>query len=86
VDYWHLIVQFVGQLAEDIHRTCRASGCTVPATWCEAHHFRQPWQPGGKTDLHDGKLLCNWHHHRAHDDRYLHTELPNGDVRFHRRT
>ena len=32
-------------------RTCRAVGCTVPATWCEAHHFKQPWQHGGKTDL-----------------------------------
>ena len=30
-------------------------------------------------------LLCAWHHHRAHDDRYLHSLLPNGDVRFHRR-
>jgi len=67
-------------------RTCRAAGCTVPATWCEAHHFGRPWAAGGKTDLADGKLLCNWHHHRAHDDHYLHTELPNGDVRFHRRT
>lgn len=67
-------------------RTCRAAGCDIPATWCEAHHFKEPWQTGGKTDLADGKLLCTWHHHRAHDDRYLHTELPNGDIRFHRRT
>ena len=67
-------------------RTCRATGCTVPATWCEAHHFGRPWASGGKTDLAAGKLLCNWHHHRAHDDRYHHTELPNGDVRFRRRT
>jgi len=67
-------------------RTCRATGCTIPATWCEAHHFGRPWAAGGNTDLADGKLLCTWHHHRAHDDRYLHTELPNGDVRFHRRT
>jgi hypothetical protein len=66
-------------------KTCRAEGCEIPAAWCEAHHFRQPWSDGGKTDLADGKLLCSWHHHRAHDDRYLHTELPNGDVRFHRR-
>lgn len=65
---------------------CRAEGCTVPATWCEAHHFGRPWAAGGETNLDDGKLLCRWHHQRAHDDRYLHTEMPNGDVRFARRT
>lgn len=64
---------------------CRAEGCTVPAAWCEAHH-RKRWALGGKTDLADGILFCGFHHHRAHDDRYLHTDLPNGDVRFSRRT
>lgn len=63
---------------------CRADGCTVPATWCEAHHLL-PWSHGGATDLADGKLLCRWHHQRAHDDRYLTQRLPNGDVRFTRR-
>lgn len=66
-------------------RTCRAQGCDIPAAWCEAHHFDTPWAKGGRTDLQDGKLLCSFHHHRAHDTRYLHAELPNGDVRFHRR-
>lgn len=66
-------------------RRCRAQGCDIPAAWCEAHHAAAPWVGGGRTDLDDGKLLCAWHHHRAHDDRYLHTLLPNGDVRFHRR-
>lgn len=65
---------------------CRAEGCTVPATWCEAHHFRKPWAQGGRTDIDDGLLLCRWHHHRAHDDRYLHQKTPNGDIRFSRRT
>lgn len=67
-------------------KRCRGEGCTIPADWCEAHHYRQPWSRGGKTDLADGKLLCSWHHHRAHDTRYLTRELPNGDVRFTRRT
>lgn len=66
-------------------RTCRASGCDIPAAWCEAHHAADPWSQGGRTDLDDGLLLCSWHHHRAHDDSYLHTRLPNGDLRFHRR-
>lgn len=65
-------------------RRCRAEGCTVPAPWCDAHH-RRPWSRGGSTNLEDGVLLCDFHHHRAHDDRYLHTDLPNGDVRFSRR-
>ena len=67
-------------------RQCRAEGCTVPAAWCEAHHYKQPWSQGGKTDLADGKLLCSWHHHRAHDTRYQVKELPNGDIRYTRRT
>jgi hypothetical protein len=64
---------------------CRAEGCTIPAAWCEAHHHRQPWSRGGGTDLANGRLLCCWHHHRAHDDRYLTHLLPNGDIRFRRR-
>ena len=64
---------------------CRAEGCTIPAAWCEGHHFSQSWVAGGKTDLKDGKLLCPWHHNRAHDTRYLAKLLPNGDVRFSRR-
>lgn len=67
------------------HPTCRAEKCTVPAAWCDAHHFAKPWAEGGKTDLKDGRLLCPWHHTRSHDDRYLVNELPNGDVRFTRR-
>lgn len=65
-------------------RQCRAEGCDIPAAWCEAHHLI-PWLQGGRTDLADGILLCSHHHHRAHDDRYLHDRLPNGDLRFHRR-
>lgn len=67
------------------HPECRAEGCTVPAAWCEGHHFSQSWVDGGKTDLKDGKLFCPWHHNRAHDSRYLAKLTPNGDVRFSRR-
>jgi hypothetical protein len=65
-------------------QTCRAAGCTVPASWAEAHH-RHPWSQGGKTDLDDGVTLCPWHHHRAHDPAYTTEYLSSGDVRFHRR-
>jgi hypothetical protein len=67
-------------------RECRAEGCVVPAAWCEAHHWGRPWVQGGRTDLDDGVLLCSWHHHRAHDDTYDASRMPNGDVRFSRRT
>jgi hypothetical protein len=66
-------------------RQCRAHGCSIPATWCEAHHA-VPWHRGGLTDLEQGLLLCSWHHHRAHDPAYRTDTLPNGDLRFHRRT
>ena len=65
-------------------RKCRAEGCTVPATWCEAHHLR-PWSEGGRTDLADGVLLCGWHHRRVHDARYRMERQPSGDLRFRRR-
>jgi hypothetical protein len=64
---------------------CRARGCTIPATWCEAHHAGVPWADGGRTDIDDGVLLCSWHHHRAHDPGYRTDTLPNGDIRFRRR-
>uniref|UniRef100_UPI001359BC6A HNH endonuclease signature motif containing protein n=1 Tax=Arthrobacter zhaoguopingii TaxID=2681491 RepID=UPI001359BC6A len=45
---------------------CAFPGCTIPATWCEAHHIT-PWEKGGTTTLGDGVLLCSHHHHRIHD-------------------
>jgi hypothetical protein len=65
--------------------TCRAEGCDTPAAWTEAHH-KNPWARGGATDLANGISLCSFHHHRIHDDAYLHEYLPNGDVRYRRRT
>jgi hypothetical protein len=66
-------------------RHCLADGCQIPAAWCEAHHWH-PWARGGRTDLADGGLLCAHHHHRAHDPTYVVVRLPDGRVRFHRRS
>jgi hypothetical protein len=66
-------------------KRCRAEGCDTPAAWTEAHH-KNPWAHGGPTDLANAISLCNFHHHRCHDDSYLHEYLPNGDVRYRRRT
>jgi hypothetical protein len=67
-------------------RHCTADGCDVPAAWSEAHHFKRPWSQGGKTDLADGKLLCPFHHHRAHDPAWATFHHSNGSTSFHRRT
>lgn len=67
------------------HPECQTEGCTIPAQWCEAHH-RTPWAHGGLTDVADAELLCVFHHHRVHDPAYDTERLPNGDLRFHRRT
>lgn len=65
-------------------RRCRATGCTIPATWCEAHHLK-PWGLGGETNVDDGVLLCSFHHHRAHDPTYEMARDPGGDLEFRRR-
>lgn len=64
---------------------CRAEACDIPAAWTEAHH-KDPWARGGPTDLDNGISLCSFHHHRCHDETYDHEYLPNGDVRYRRRT
>lgn len=66
-------------------KTCRAVGCDVPGTWAEAHHWT-PWSTGGETDLDNGVLLCSHHHHRVHDPAWAVERMPDGDVRFRRRT
>ncbi|MGD8200445.1 DUF222 domain-containing protein [Ornithinimicrobium sp. W1679] len=47
-------------------RGCTIPGCTVPATWCEAHHIL-PWARGGRSDLSNYALLCPRHHTWVHD-------------------
>lgn len=64
---------------------CRAEGCPTPATWTEAHH-KDSWANGGPTNLDNAISLCSYHHHRCHDTNYHHEYLPNGDVRYRRRT
>lgn len=64
---------------------CRATGCNVPATWCEAHHLI-PWLHAGPTSVDNGILLCTHHHHRVHDPAYDHQLQPDRTITFHRRT
>jgi len=64
---------------------CTAEGCDCPPGMTHVHHDN-PWSQGGRTDLKDLRLLCPYHHARAHDPAYTMVKLPEGKVRFHRRT
>jgi hypothetical protein len=66
------------------HGRCAISGCDRPAHTCEAHHWRQPWAAGGRTDLAGLILLCPRHHTLA-DTPGMHTApQPDGRFRLHR--
>jgi hypothetical protein len=65
---------------------CTAEGCDRPPGWTEAHHDTMSWSSGGGTSVDNGRLLCRFHHTRAHSPAYETTRLVNGKVRFHRRT
>ena len=65
---------------------CTAEGCDRPPGWAEAHHDAVSWSDGGSTSVDNGRLLCRFHHTRAHSSAYETTRLPNGKIRFHRRT
>jgi hypothetical protein len=67
-------------------RGCTAEGCDRPAAWCHAHHDGATWADGGGTSVAQGRLLCPFHHGKAHSPGYELSRLPDGQVRFHRRT
>ena len=67
------------------HSTCAATGCERPYAWCELHH-RRPWVRGGRTNLADAIPLCSQHHHWIHDTGFNHQTMPDGTIRFSRRT
>ncbi|MFD7075105.1 DUF222 domain-containing protein [Nocardioides sp. NPDC059952] len=64
---------------------CQAEDCDAPAAWTEAHHLK-PWSEGGKTDLANMVLLCPSDHRRIHDANCIYERLPDGQIRFTRRT
>ncbi len=55
---------FLALVARDQH--CRWPGCTVRATWCDAHHVTE-WGEHGRTDEATCALLCHHHHTLAHE-------------------
>ncbi|NGN92459.1 DUF222 domain-containing protein, partial [Nocardioides sp. KC13] len=66
-------------------KCCQAEDCDAPAAWTEAHHLK-PWSEGGRTDLVNMVLLCSRDHRRIHDPNYGYERLPDGRIRFIRRT
>ncbi|WP_281893065.1 HNH endonuclease signature motif containing protein, partial [Phytohabitans aurantiacus] len=44
---------------------CAFPGCDRPPQWCDGHHIRH-WTDGGDTALHNGVLLCGYHHRLIH--------------------
>ena len=52
---------------------CTFPNCTIPAPWCEAHHITY-WSQNGPTNVSNGALLCNYHHHLIHKEQWtIHT-------------
>lgn len=64
----------------DQHR-CRWIGCTA-TRHLDAHHIRH-WLRGGRTDVHNLTLLCDYHHRLIHDHGYSMRGFGT-DVTFHR--
>ncbi|MCW2133357.1 hypothetical protein B0G38_002533, partial [Arthrobacter sp. VKM Ac-2550] len=47
---------------------CAFPDCTMPAPWTEAHHIQFWEKHNGPTSVHNGCLLCSYHHHLLHDE------------------
>lgn len=45
---------------------CGIEHCERPASWADAHHWRQRWADGSSTNLDDLVLICPRHHTLAH--------------------
>lgn len=58
-------------------KACTIPGCTVPATWCDAHHVI-PWARGGRSDLSNYALLCPRHHIWVHEHELTATITTHG--------
>ena len=44
---------------------CIVAGCTIPASWSDAHHVI-PWSTDGETSLQNLALCCRRHHRAIH--------------------
>jgi len=56
---------------------CTFPGCSIPASWTEAHHVIH-WSRGGLSDLNNYALLCGRHHTVVHDKDLMATVHATG--------
>ena len=68
-----LFTGHLGALLIARDRGCAFPGCDRPPADCEAHH-RRPWWASGRTSLHNGVLLCTYHHHIVEPDPNAHPD------------
>lgn len=56
---------------------CTFPGCSIPASWTDAHHVIH-WSRGGLSNLNNYALLCGRHHTIVHDKDLMATVRPTG--------
>ena len=61
---FHSPAQRLAAIVEQL--VCQHDGCDTPGYLCQFHH-EIPWSRGGGTDLRTTRLLCPYHHARAHE-------------------
>jgi hypothetical protein len=71
-------------LAVQQQGTCGVEHCDRPAAWADAHHWRQRWVDGGRTDLTDLVLVCRRHHTLSHLPGRALAPQPGGRYRIRR--
>ncbi|MBF0817527.1 DUF222 domain-containing protein [Microbacterium paludicola] len=62
---------------------CVWPGCSIPASYCEAHHIDEWNAHGGRTDIGRGVLLCRFHHMNLHHRRHRITREGSGPFVLH---
>ncbi len=80
---------FLALVARD--QRCRWPGCTIRATWCDAHHITH-WTDDGLTNDDNCVLLCHHHHQLSHQPGWVVTgtatelriQRPDGAVEISR--
>jgi hypothetical protein len=60
---------------------CVWNNCNKPPAQCEAHHI-DPWSQHGKTNIHDGVLLCRYHHQQLHNHNWRITRTKSSKQRY----
>jgi Domain of unknown function (DUF222) len=62
-------------------RTCRAPGCSRPATWCDLDH-RVEYAKGGLPHRHNLCCLCRRHHRLRHERGFTYQQVTPGSYRW----